>query len=296
MHNAPSSHFPNEASTGTFHGAFALPTRDDLVEVAKSVAALSLTFFRGALHIAEKPDDAGLVTQADIACEEHVKNWIRKKFPHHRILGEESGWTGALDATSPTPLWVVDPIDGTTNFSNGNPYYCCSLGFGIATPGAPFTLLAGVIAHPPSGDIYTALQGQGAQCNGEPLRVNPNTSFARASFCTGFSSNKGSALANIGQVIAAVQERTIGLRVNGAAALDLAFVARGLSHGFFESSLKPWDLAAGALLVQEAGGLTTNLEGAPFDLLRDDSILCANATLHAELKAILAQVPKHSSS
>ncbi|MCA2960686.1 MAG: inositol monophosphatase [Silvanigrellales bacterium] len=277
-------------------GRFLLPSRNDLHELARSVGALSLTFFRGALDIAEKPDDAGLVTQADLACEEHVKGWIRAKFPDHRILGEESGWTGVLDAQSPTPLWIIDPIDGTTNFSNGNPYYCCSIGFGIASPGQPFALLAGAIAHPATGDIYTALRGEGAQCNGIALGVNPNTAFARASFCTGFSSNKGSALVGISQVIAAVQERTIGLRVNGAAALDLAFVSRGLSHGFFEWSLKPWDLAAGALLVQEAGGVVTNLDGLPFDLLRDDSVLCANPALHAELFALLRQMSSGASS
>jgi len=251
-----------------------------------------MTYFRGSLEITEKAGDAGLVTQADVACEAMVKLWIHERFPGHRILGEESGWTGALDPDAPTPLWIVDPIDGTTNFSNGNPYYCCSVGFGIAVPGQPFLLLAGAIAHPPQGDVYSAVRGQGTTCNGKSVRVNANTSLARASFCTGFASNKGEALESIGRTMAAVQQRSIGLRVNGAAALDLAFVSRGLSHGFFEASLQPWDLAAGVLLVAEAGGVVTNMHGQPFDLLRDDSVLCANETLHPELFGLLISQKK----
>ena len=126
--------------------------------------------------------------------------------------------------------------------------------------------------------------------NAEPLRVNPNTVFGRASFATGFSSNKGEALGRISRAIEKVQDASIGLRINGAAALDLALTARGVVHGFFERALKPWDLAAGSLLVQEAGGMVTNLRGEPFDVLRDEDILCANATLHQQLGELLREL------
>jgi myo-inositol-1(or 4)-monophosphatase len=268
--------------------ALRLPDRDDVAEVARRAGELSLRFFRGELDVTEKPDDAGLVTQADVACEELVKAWIAGRFPEHRVLGEESGWTlpageSRSETTSPTAVWIIDPIDGTTNFSNGNPYYCVSVACAVLQPDGAATVIAGAICHPHTGDLYTAVRGRGTRCNDVPVRVNSNVAFGRASFCTGFSSLKGEALDPVSRAMVSIQSRSVGLRINGAAALDLAYVSRGISHGFFETSLKPWDLAAGSLLVSEAGGKVTNLAGAPFDVLRHSDILCANPSLHAEL-------------
>lgn len=273
-----------------------LPTRDDVAGLAREAAALTLTYFRRALDVREKEGDQGLVTEADLASERLLREAIGKRFPRHVVLGEEAGWGGLPEGTTldsegrprreqgagPLGVWIVDPIDGTTNFSNGNPFYCVSVGFGVLE-GSSLRLRAGAIAHPVTGDVYTAVRGEGAQVNGTPIRVNPNADFRRASFATGFSSNKGAKLGRIGAAIAAIQDASIGLRINGAAALDLAFTARGILHGFFESSLKPWDLAAGVLLVEEAGGKVTNYAGAPFDPLADADVVCAGPALHGPL-------------
>jgi|GEM_PF-210015 len=306
------------AASSPFPASPIFPSRLDIARIARDAGALTLTYFRRhasqAIRVDEKADDQGLVTEADLATEAFVRACIRERFPGHAVLGEEEGWsglpgghplshqssgskegggdTGRSDGTEnaePLPVWIVDPIDGTTNFSNGNPFYCVSIGFALVQNGRA-TLQAAAICHPLPGDVYSAVRGEGAFVNDEPMRVNPETRFARASFATGFSSNKGQALCSIARAIERVQDQTIGLRVNGAAALDLAFTSRGILHGFFERALKPWDLAAGVLLVQEAGATVTNVAGEPFDVLRDDNVLCANASLHSQLGSVLREI------
>lgn len=256
-----------------------MPNAEEVGAIARAAGALTLTYFRKTLQVSEKADNQGLVTEADIASENLIKSLITERFPGHSVLGEESGLAtfGAGTGVSEEPLWVVDPIDGTTNFARGNPYFCVSIGFGLRTTDG-FRMQAGAIFHPTSGDLYTAQRSKGSACNGEPIRVSGQTNPAHASLVTGFSSNKGTALRSVMAAIEDFQERVLGVRINGAAALDLALTARGVFQGFYERPLSPWDTAAGSLIVEEAGGRVVNFAGASFDPLRDAGIVaCAPA-------------------
>ena len=273
-----------------------LPDLATIAMIAKEAGELSLRYFRGRdigdLGISEKSNNAGLVTVADVACEKHIVSRIREFCPQHLILGEEGGLQGKnsselLDGNLLTLedlaegdiFWCVDPIDGTTNFSNGNAYFCVSIGVGRKERGQ-VTLLLGAIFHPMTGDMYTAERGTGAWCNDIPIQVKRNIPVNLASFATGFASAKGESLEQITNLIFKIQNKSMGLRINGAAALDLALTARSVVHGFFESALQPWDMAAGALLASEAGAKVTNYAGEPFCLLRDSNIIAAHESLH----------------
>lgn len=259
-----------------------------LGEIAQAAGRLTLEYFRKNLRISEKGNNQGIVTDADVASENLIKQLISEHFPHHAILAEESGLQGDAGVPEAQPLWIIDPIDGTTNFSKGNPYYCVSIAFAERTPKG-CEVLAGAIFQPATGDLYTADKGKGSFCNGEPMRVSSLGTLAGASLATGFSSNKGTELRKVIEAIEAFQNDCLGLRVNGAAALDMAWTARGILQGFYEKSLSPWDMAAGALLVAEAGGVVVNFDGQPFDTLRDRDVLCGNETLVPQMLRVIRE-------
>jgi myo-inositol-1(or 4)-monophosphatase len=265
-------------------------SRSDLPDVAwvaalaREAGELTLRYFRRELKIDEKSGDLGLVTEADLASEAFLKAKILGRFPEHTLLGEETGWNKA--AAEGQVVWVVDPIDGTTNFSKGNPFYCVSVACGCIQNGR-FVPERVAIAHPASGDVYAAARGQGAQVNGSPLKVGAGTDMRRWSVATGFSSNKGESLHGVMLCIEEMQNKILGMRINGAAALDLALTARGIFNGFFESRLSPWDMAAGQLLVEEAGGVVLNYEGRPFDALQDKHIVAGPAHVVDELLSLI---------
>lgn len=248
-----------------------LPSTEFVGQLAKAAGELTLQFFRSRqLRIDEKSGDLGLVTEADVSSEALLRGEIAKNFPQHVFLGEETGWS--QDAADGKVVWIVDPIDGTTNFSKGNIYYCISVACGVIA-GGRFRPERVAIFHPGTGDLYCAGRGQGATVNGIKMNVAAGSDPRRWSLATGFSSSKGEALRGVVECIERMQNRILGMRINGAAALDLALTARGVFNGFFESRLSPWDMAAGALLVEEAGGMVLNYEGQPFDVLQDKNIV-----------------------
>ncbi|MEY4065854.1 MAG: hypothetical protein RIR26_2062 [Pseudomonadota bacterium] len=264
-----------------------LPEMAWVAAVAREAGELTLRYFRRELKIDEKSGDLGLVTEADLASEALLKEKILSRFPEHTLLGEETGWSRA--AAEGQVVWIVDPIDGTTNFSKGNPFYCVSVACGVVSEGK-FVPQRVAIAHPASGDVYSAARGQGAEVNGVPLRVGAGTDPRRWSVATGFSSNKGESLHGVMLCIEEMQNRILGMRINGAAALDLALTARGIFNGFFESRLSPWDMAAGQLLVEEAGGVVLNYEGRPFDALHDKHIVAGPAHVVDELQSMISKM------
>jgi myo-inositol-1(or 4)-monophosphatase len=268
-----------------------LPTSEVLAHIAQKAGQLTLQYFRKNLKTTEKADNQGLVTEADYASEALIKDFIQKNYPDHAILAEESGLHDATPhkAGAQRPIWIIDPIDGTTNFSKGNPYYCVSIGFGLQI-GTRIEVLAGAIHHPPTGDTYTADKGKGSFCNGERLQVSQTGELRLASVVTGFSSNKEERLKKIVESIYELQNHILGLRINGAAALDLAQTARGIFQGFYEDNLSAWDLAAGALIAEEAGALVSNLAGLPLELPRDRSILCAPPALWKDLQKVIVPI------
>jgi myo-inositol-1(or 4)-monophosphatase len=251
------------------------PSLQQIGNMAADAGRLTAGYFRRDIRVDEKSGDLGLVTEADIASEKFLKDEIAKNFPSHRVLGEESGWSNGGSNDLPEEgdiVWILDPIDGTTNFSKGNIFHCISVACGKMVNGK-FECERAAVYQPATQDLYTAGRLQGAFINGQPMRVNAGQEARRWSVATGFSSNKGDSLHGVIRCIEEFQNKILGVRINGAAALDLALTARGVFNGFFESRLSAWDMAAGDLLIREAGGITLNYQGRPFDVLNDKHIV-----------------------
>ena len=224
-----------------------------------------------------------LVTDADRAAEEAVLGFIRQHYPGHALLAEESG------ASQGSGLrWIVDPLDGTTNYAHRVPHFCVSVG--VEGPGG---VLAGAIYNPMLDELFSAARGQGATLNGRPLRASGATDMARALLCTGFPYDVHQRPEGPVGLLRRFIVRAQGMRRTGSAALDLAYVAAGRFDGFFEFGLKPWDVAAGSLLVQEAGGTMVRIDGAPFQVEIGDVLACAPglaAQLISESQGFLADI------
>jgi myo-inositol-1(or 4)-monophosphatase len=232
---------------------------------------------RAALSIEEKARH-DFVSEADRAAERAIAAAIRAEFPSAAILAEEEE-RAALD--QPGPLWIVDPLDGTTNFLHGFPVFAVSVA--CAVGGA---LQAGVVFDPSRGELFAAARGRGATLDGRPIAVSTQPGLRRALVGTGFPFRR---LDRLDLYLAAFREivvETAGVRRAGSAAIDLAYVACGRLDGFWEEGLGPWDLAAGALLIEEAGGVVTDFRGGGQVLARGD-IVAGPAALQAELLAIV---------
>ena len=222
-----------------------------------------------------------LVTETDLACERAICDLLRHESPGVPILGEEG--EGGLAAPLPT-CWIVDPLDGTTNFVHGFPAFGVSVAYREEG-----RVLAGCVYDPLHEECYTARLGGGAHCNGRRLRVSATPELGDALLITGFGYDRQQRAAWYLAYVEAFLRRCQGLRRVGAAALDLAHLAAGQADGFWEFGLKPWDVAAGALLVSEAGGRVTGTEGQAMDL-QEGRILATNGQLHQSMLEVLAEV------
>jgi myo-inositol-1(or 4)-monophosphatase len=208
-----------------------------------------------------------LVTDADKASERVLLELIRSRHPAHGILAEESGASGGTGYR-----WFVDPLDGTTNYSHRIPHFSVSVGVE-----GPDGLLAGVVYDPMRDELFSAARGRGAALNGRPIHPSTCADLEHALLCTGFPADvRENPSAPVGLFTRLIREAQ-GVRRFGSAALDLAYVAVGRFDGFFEFRLKPWDIAAGALLVSEAGGNATRIDGAPLDLAFGDILACTSS-------------------
>lgn len=230
----------------------------------------------GNLRHVEEKFQAGLVSEADRSSEKFIFETILGAFPSHAILGEESGFAGAK---SQDALWMIDPLDGTTNFVHRLPFFCISIGLEMKGQ-----LVLGVVDAPKLGMRFHAIKGGGAFLNGEPIRVSSRTKLREALFATGFS-EKDHELDKQMQLAAMTVREARGFRRAGAAALDLCFVAQGTFDVFWEKHLSPWDMAAGAVIATEAGAVVSDVGGRPFDP-RGTNILCGSPAIHAELLRI----------
>lgn len=222
-----------------------------------------------------------LVTEADLASEEVVIDVLRRRHPSHAVLAEESA--SSLRPPVDGPVWIVDPLDGTTNFSHGFPWFCVSIAFWDRGEAQ-----VGVIYCPRQEELFWAALGQGAWLNGDRIRVSQVDELPNALLAMGFPYDVQE---NPVQVVAALQAvlvRVQGVRRAGAAAMDLAYVACGRLDGFWEIKLKPWDTAAGQLLVQEAGGPLSNFKGQAYSPFMPE-ILATNGRIHRDLLEILGQ-------
>jgi len=224
----------------------------------------------------EKKGKSDFVTQVDRGAEAEIVKIIRKHYPHHAILGEEGGASGP-DAEV---RWVIDPLDGTTNFLHALPHFAVSIGVEVRG-----RLEHGVVYGPATQDLYVASRGSGATLNNKRIRVSKVAQLEDALIGTGFPIRKPEVIDSYLPMMRRVAEETSGLRRAGAAALDLAYVAAGRLDGFFELNLKPWDIAAGIVLVQEAGGSVTGLTAG--DPMTHGHLLATNNKLLAPLKDLL---------
>jgi myo-inositol-1(or 4)-monophosphatase len=243
--------------------------------IAREAGALLLTYFDRGLKI-EYKGDADLVTAADRASEALIRERIAKQFPSHDVMGEEQG----LDDRGSEYRWYVDPLDGTTNFAHGYPVFCVSMALEHRS-GATGTRVAGVVYDPTRDELFAAEQGRGAHLNGKPIRVSKAAQLKECLLATGFPSHKRHKNPNI-HFYHQITLRTHGLRRAGSAALDLCNVACGRFDGFWEFNLNPWDTAAGALIVEEAGGKVSRFDGSEF-LLDSRETLASNGVVHDAL-------------
>ncbi len=229
------------------------------------------------------------VTEVDKAAEATIIETLLTAYPEHAILAEESGqsWTSTPANEQPDYVWIIDPLDGTTNFIHGFPQYCVSIG--LAHKGQ---MTQAVIYDPTRNDLFTATRGRGAYLNDKRLRVSKRTKMADALLGTGFPFRDLSTLDRYLGMFRLMTEQSAGLRRPGAAALDLAYVAAGRLDGFFEIGLAPWDIAAGSLLVTEAGGLIGDFQGDA-DYLYTGNVLAGNPKIFAQLVQTLgSKYPK----
>lgn len=246
--------------------------------IAREAGAILLEHL-GRVRI-ESKGEADLVTAADRASEAHITRRLREEFPGHAMIAEEGSRTEGADGS---PQWYVDPLDGTTNYAHGLPFFAVSLGLERAGE-----IEAGVVYNPPLDEMFTALRGQGAWLNHEPIHVAETGSLTEALLATGFPSRKRHRNPNIYfyQHFSLISH---GMRRLGAAALDLCYTACGRFGGFWEFNLQPWDVAAGALIVREAGGRVSDMRGGGHQL-DSPEILASNGHLHGALLGAFADV------
>ncbi|HEV2386901.1 MAG TPA: inositol monophosphatase family protein [Candidatus Acidoferrales bacterium] len=252
---------------------------------AREAGAILLEEFRHPQRI-EYKGEADIVTQADLRSERAIVARLRQAFPDHAIVGEELGEQAA--AAGARYCWSVDPLDGTTNFAHGFPVFAVSIG--LLEDGQP---LLGAVYSPAADELFTALRGRGAQLNGRPIRVSVVPQLATSLLGTGFPSHKRQQNPNI-HFYWEFTLRSHGVRRAGAAALDLCSVACGRFDGFWEFGLKPWDTAAGVLLVREAGGQASDFAGRPYRP-GDRELVASNGLIHEEFcrvgREIAAKLP-----
>ena len=262
------------------------------LEAARTMAAdagkILMNLFGGPCRT-ERKGVVDLVTEADRASESFLLGAIRERFPEHSVLAEESAgteWKVLADERigAPAPLWIVDPLDGTTNFAHGFPWFCVSIG--VAVRGE---VVAGVVHDPLRGETFEAAKDRGAWSSGARVSVSSVRSLDESLLVTGFAYDIRTNPETNLDAFAKFALRCQGVRRTGSAALDLCAVAAGRADGFWELRLKPWDTAAGWLIVREAGGRVTDGMGGPFHLAAP-VIVASNSLIHEEMIETLGTI------
>jgi len=248
------------------------------VEIAREASALVREFSQRNVGF-ELKGEHDLVTAADRASENLIVKRLQAEFPSHHIVAEEGGER----AGSSEYRWYVDPLDGTTNFAHGYPFYCVSIG--VEENGEQ---VCGVVYDPVRDELFSAARGAGAYCNGERLQVSDVQSLSHALLITGFPYSFRERLDTVMHQFRQFMVESQAVRRGGAAALDLCYVAAGRLDGFWELMLQPWDTAAGRVILEEAGGRVTDFKGGPFSIYMKE-ILASNARIHDEMIEVLAR-------
>jgi myo-inositol-1(or 4)-monophosphatase len=253
------------------------------IQTARDAGAVLTDRLGRALQVSNK-GDIDLVTEADLASEKLIIERIKSHYPRHAILAEESGATDGIELVSGKTdwKWIIDPLDGTTNFAHGYPCFCVSIA--VERAGA---IEIGVVYNPTRDETFAAERGQGATLNERPMRVSTVDDLNAAMLCTGFPYNVRER-PNFTRDFANFTMTAQAVRRDGAAALDLAYVACGRFDGFWEEGLSPWDTAAGILLIQEAGGRVSDFTGAPLDIYTPQ-VLASNGLIHDDMIRVLGK-------
>ncbi|MCS7157088.1 MAG: inositol monophosphatase [Blastocatellia bacterium] len=250
---------------------------DFAVETAREAGALLRDHFGRTVDVNYKSSPIDLVTEVDLLSESLIKERIAAHYPRHAILAEESGHQGGTSEYR----WLIDPLDGTTNYAHGYPFFCVALALEYQGE-----IVLGVVYDPLREELFVAERGAGATLNGRPIRVSRTETLAQGLLATGFPytirSRPDESLAYFARFVKTAQ----AIRRDGSAVLDLCYLACGRFDGFWELGLKPWDMAAGALMVEEAGGRVTRFDGSPFRLYEPE-ILASNGRIHDEMIAVL---------
>ncbi|MFC1620507.1 inositol monophosphatase family protein [Candidatus Neomarinimicrobiota bacterium] len=259
----------------------AAPNLDHVLDVALAIAhragdILMDKFLR--LERVSKKGAVDLVTEADLASEREIVMSIRNAFPNHAVIAEE----GDYDLAQPSPYrWVIDPLDGTTNYVHGLPIFAVSIGYQHDGD-----TKVGVVLNPAHNEEYTAIKGKGARLNGEPIKVSQVSQLSESLVVTGFPYTHNDLFLRTFDLFREIYGRCQGGRRLGAAAVDFCYVAAGRFEAFYEAGLNPWDLCAGDLICREAGGKTSDWQGEPIPF-SGRRILASNGLIHDQLLDVL---------
>ncbi|MBJ7899221.1 MAG: inositol monophosphatase [Cyanobacteria bacterium RI_101] len=263
-----------------------LQSRQTWLEIATEAALAAGHVIAGLFghleEIREKGQAGDLVTEADQKAEALILEILGRHCPDHAILAEESGYQGASDAPC---LWAIDPLDGTTNYAHGYPVACVSIG--LLVNGVPEV---GVIYNPFRQELFRGAVGLGATLNRKPIQVSQTPTLGQSLLVTGFAYDRRQTKDNNYAEFCHLTHLTQGVRRSGSAAIDVADVACGRLDGYWERGIKAWDIAAGVVILREAGGQVTAYDGGALDL-KSGRILATNGHLHRELSQALAQTP-----
>lgn len=251
--------------------------KQTLIQATKEAGAIIQQYFQGTFFIRNKEGINNLVTEVDMLAEARIVEIIKRKFPDHTIISEEA----ASEDNNSEYKWIIDPIDGTVNFAHGIPICCVSIGFSYKD-----VLQLGAVYNPIMNELFFAEKGQGALLNGIPISVSTKSDFRKACLVTGFPYKWPDNNEHPIKVFERFVMQGLPVRRLGSAAIDLCWVACGRFDGFWEYNLNPWDLAAGYLIVEEAGGKITNFEGDPYSVF-DKQTLATNGLIHDEMISLI---------
>lgn len=251
---------------------------DFAIELARQAGQLQRDYLGRLNRVKHKSTSLDLVTDVDLVCEQFIKEKIASHYPRHEILAEESGH----QQSGSEYRWLIDPLDGTTNYAHGYPFFCVSIALEYTGQ-----LLVGVVYNPVMDELFWAERGNGAMLNGRPIRVSAITELDHSLLVTGFPYSIRSNPINI-EYFARFMHKAQAVRRDGSAALDLCYVACGRFDGFWEMGLKPWDTGAGQLILEEAGGRVSKFDGRPFNRYEPE-MLASNGLIHDQMIAVLTQ-------
>ena len=249
------------------------------LEIAKEAcreAGVILRSRMGKVHEISKKGEIDLVTEADLAAEKTILKIIGRHFPDDAILAEETGKQGPAGART----WIIDPLDGTTNYAHGFPFFAVSIALETGSQG-----VVGLVYNPGMDELFEAVKGKGAFLNGAPLQTSGTKSIKESLLATGFPYDVHQRSEEVVSLLHKMLTRAQGIRRLGSAALDLCYVAAGRLDGFWEEDLKPWDTAAGNIIVGEAGGRLTTYDGRPYTPYQK-TVVASNGWIHGEMTAV----------